>query len=89
VDNSARKFLAKNGYPNIPHSVGHGIGLLVHESPHISISSKEKLKENMIFSVEPGVYIPGTGGIRIEDLVLIKNGKPQLISHARRNIIEL
>jgi Xaa-Pro aminopeptidase len=89
VDRAARNYLTKMGYGNIPHSVGHGIGLEVHEAPHISKNSKEKFKENMVFSVEPGAYLPGIGGVRIEDLVLIKNGKPQLISFSRRNIIEV
>ncbi len=60
------------------HSLGHGIGLEVHEKPSLSKKSKDILKNNMIFSVEPGLYFPW-GGVRIEDLVIIKNGIPQII----------
>ena len=60
------------------HSLGHGIGLEVHESPSLSAKSKDILQNNMVFSVEPGLYFPW-GGIRIEDLVVLENGKPTLI----------
>lgn len=61
------------------HSLGHGIGLEVHEKPSLGIKSKDKLAENMVFSVEPGLYFPQWGGVRIEDLVTIKNGKAQIL----------
>ena len=57
------------------HSLGHGTGLEIHELPNLSPGSKEVLKDNMVFSIEPGVYIKGLGGIRIEDLVYLKKGK--------------
>ena len=53
------------------HGTGHGIGLMVHELPSISTKSEDILKEGMIFTVEPGIYIPGWGGVRIEDMVLV------------------
>ncbi len=66
----------------IPHSLGHGIGLEVHEQPNLSLNSKEVLSEGMVFSIEPGIYLPEFGGVRIEDLfVLEKNGLKQL-THA-------
>ncbi len=89
IDKTARNYILKQNYPNIIHSVGHGIGLEVHENPHISPNSKEVLKNGMIFSIEPGIYIPGFGGVRIEDLVLLRGGKAQLISHSKREIIEV
>lgn len=61
------------------HSLGHGIGLEVHEKPSLSLKSKDILKENMVFSVEPGLYFPKWGGIRIEDLVVIKNSKAKIL----------
>ncbi len=57
------------------HSLGHGTGLEIHELPNLSPNSKDVLKDNMIFSIEPGVYIPKVGGIRIEDLVYLQGGK--------------
>lgn len=75
VDKAARDYIVKNGYPSIPHSLGHGIGLEVHESPSISPLSEEKLTEGMVFSIEPGVYFPGKFGIRIEDLFTLQGGK--------------
>jgi len=78
VDNVARKHLAKAKLDKyFIHSVGHGTGLEVHESPSISPRSTNKLKNGMVFSIEPGVYFPKIGGIRIEDLVYMENGKPE------------
>ena len=57
------------------HSLGHGTGLEIHELPNLSPGSKDILKDNMVFSIEPGVYIPKLGGIRIEDLVYLKEGR--------------
>ncbi len=57
------------------HSLGHGTGLEIHELPNLSPKSKDELKDGMVFSIEPGVYIPKLGGIRIEDLVYLENGK--------------
>ncbi|MCL5666221.1 MAG: M24 family metallopeptidase [Patescibacteria group bacterium] len=56
------------------HSLGHGTGLEIHELPNLSPNSRDILQENMVFSIEPGVYLPRAGGIRIEDLVYFKNG---------------
>ena len=57
------------------HSLGHGTGLEIHELPNLSPKSKDELKNGMVFSIEPGVYMPKVGGIRIEDLVYLKNNK--------------
>lgn len=89
IDKVARDYIVKQGFPNIPHSVGHGVGVEVHESPHLSPNSNDKIKQGMVFSVEPGIYIPNYGGIRIEDLVLVGSKGTELISHANREIIEL
>ncbi len=76
VDLSARQCLEETGYGKyFIHSLGHGTGLDVHESPHIHEQSKEILREGMVFSIEPGIYIPSIGGIRIEDLVYLKNNR--------------
>jgi Xaa-Pro aminopeptidase len=57
------------------HSLGHGTGLEIHELPNLSPNSKDVLQNGMIFSIEPGVYIKGLGGIRIEDLVYLEKGR--------------
>ncbi len=75
VDKAARQFIGSQGYPDIPHSVGHGIGLEVHEHPYLSKNSKEVLREGMVFSIEPGIYLPTFGGVRIEDLFALEKGK--------------
>lgn len=89
VDKVAREYIIKQGFESIPHSLGHGIGIEVHESPRLSPNSKDELKMGMVFSIEPGIYIPGYGGVRIEDLVLLTDKEPVLISNARSEIIEL
>lgn len=72
VDSVARDFLLSKGYPSFPHSLGHGIGLAVHEAPTISPSAESTLQDGMVFSVEPGIYFPDSYGIRIEDLYVIR-----------------
>ena len=89
IDKVARDYIASNNYPNIPYSLGHGIGIEVHEAPHLSPNSNDVIKPGMIFSVEPGIYIEGYGGVRIEDLVLVTKKGIELISHANREIIEV
>lgn len=89
VDHAAREHIESQGFSSIPHSLGHGIGLEVHEKPSISPRSKNELENGMVFSVEPGIYIPGYGGVRIEDLILLTAKGPQIITRANRQIIEL
>lgn len=76
IDRVARDFIAQNGYQKeFIHSTGHGVGLDIHELPRISPKSKTVLKEGMVFSIEPGIYIKNEFGIRIEDVVAVtKNG---------------
>lgn len=89
VDQVAREFIISQGQPSIPHSLGHGIGLQVHEHPRLSPKSEDLLVLGMVFSIEPGIYIPGFGGVRIEDLYVIeKNGIRQL-TKANKELIEL
>lgn len=89
IDKTARNYIISQNFPSIPHSLGHGIGLNVHEDPRLSQSSKSILSIGNVFSIEPGIYIPSFGGIRIEDLVVLTNKGPLLISNANREIIEV
>lgn len=85
-DYAARKSLIDQGYPLIPHAVGHGIGINVHEAPSISPASTEKLAPNMVITIEPGLYIPEQGGIRIEDTVLITEHGYTLLTHSPKKM---
>lgn len=89
VDKTAREYITTQGYPTIPHSLGHGIGIEVHETPRLSPFSKDILRPNMVFSIEPGIYIPGVGGVRIEDIVVLTKNGPQLLTKAKRSLIQL
>jgi Xaa-Pro aminopeptidase len=72
LDAEARSIIRESGYSdNFGHGLGHGVGLEVHESPRISAQSTDKIQENMVVTIEPGIYLPGEGGVRIEDLVLV------------------
>jgi Xaa-Pro aminopeptidase len=85
ADSVARTVIAESGYAEyFGHSLGHGLGLLVHELPRLGQNSKDILKDNMVFTVEPGIYIPGWGGIRIEDTVVMENGKIRSLSTANK-----
>lgn len=86
VDKVARSYITKQGFPTIPHSLGHGIGLEVHESPCLSPNSKDKLSPGMVFSIEPGIYIPNFGGVRIEDLVVLETSGPRLLTKSPRDL---
>ena len=83
VDSAARQYITQEGYGGFfGHSLGHGIGLEVHEEPRISRKEKGRLKAGMIFTVEPGIYLPDRFGIRLEDMVLVAGEKCEVISGA-------
>ncbi len=81
IDDAARGYIKQKGYDEFfGHGTGHGVGLLVHEKPVISWRNKEIIKENMIFTVEPGIYLPGFGGVRIEDMVVAGKMKAEVLT---------
>jgi Xaa-Pro aminopeptidase len=83
ADRFARSVIEEAGYGEaFGHSLGHSLGLAAHEKPNLNKISEDILTENMVFTVEPGIYIPGWGGVRIEDTVLIKNGKISVLSQS-------
>lgn len=89
ADIVARDYIVSQGFPSIPHSLGHGIGLEVHESPRLGPKSKDILQEGMVFSIEPGIYLPGYGGVRIEDLFTIQNNKLVQLTNSPKDFIEM
>lgn len=73
VDRAARSVIAEAGYGEyFGHALGHGVGLAVHEEPRVSSRSRKKLQAGMVITIEPGIYIPGWGGIRLEDMVVVR-----------------
>ncbi len=85
ADSSARTFIEQAGYGEaFGHALGHGVGLAPHESPRLGPASTEPLTSGMVFTVEPGIYLPGWGGVRIEDTVIMEDGKTKAISKARK-----
>ncbi|CAN5123440.1 aminopeptidase P family protein [soil metagenome] len=87
IDKAARSYILDNNFPSIPHGLGHGIGLEVHEAPHLSPLSKEHLTEGMVFSIEPGIYFPHQGSTRIEDLFTIQHNKLQQLTKSSKEIL--
>ncbi len=82
IDQEARNFLKKNDLDKLfNHSLGHGIGLEVHEAPAISLKNSSVLQEGMIFTIEPGVYFPGQFGIRVEDMILVTSSGCKILSN--------
>jgi Xaa-Pro aminopeptidase len=85
ADSVAREIIQKAGYGEaFGHSLGHGVGLAEHEFPRLGPGSNEILSDGMVFTVEPGIYLSGWGGVRIEDTVVMENGKAVKLTHARK-----
>jgi len=87
VDKVARDIITKEGYGQyFLNRTGHGIGLAVHEAPYIKGGNKQILKTGMCFSVEPGIYIPGKFGMRVEDIVMVDGDKARVFNNSRREM---
>jgi Xaa-Pro aminopeptidase len=85
ADSLARTVIEQGGYgENFGHGLGHGIGLAAHEAPRLGRGSEDVLVEGMVFTIEPGIYINGWGGVRIEDVVVLEQGRVNVLSKAKK-----
>ncbi len=90
LDAVARNHIRQHGYDKyFRHSLGHGIGLQIHEQPRISVQSTATLETGNVITIEPGVYIPNYGGVRIEDDVVIVDGSCEVLNRSSKELIVL
>ena len=87
VDRACRDIIKAAGYGDyFVHSTGHGIGLDVHELPYAATTGSGELAEGMTLTIEPGIYVPGKGGVRIEDTLIITSGEPEIITKVSKEL---
>ncbi len=87
ADYLARSVIEQTGYGEaFGHGLGHGVGLATHESPTLNPSSSDSLADGMVFTIEPGIYLAGQGGVRIEDMVVLEKGKAKVLTKARKDL---
>ena len=90
ADAAARDVIEAAGFGDyFGHGLGHGVGLDVHELPRLSVESTEMLATGNVTSVEPGIYVPGQGGIRIEDLVVVRDSGPEILTTFTKELVTL
>jgi Xaa-Pro aminopeptidase len=87
IDSAAREIISRAGYGEFfGHGTGHGVGLAVHEPPTLSPRGSGVVKEGMVFSIEPGIYLPGWGGVRLEDLVLVTGRGCEVLTYLSKEL---
>jgi Xaa-Pro dipeptidase len=87
VDDAARGVITEAGYGQyFVHRTGHGMGVEVHEQPYLTSTSQTILENGMVFSIEPGIYLPGRFGIRLEDIVILREDGPEIFSELSRDV---
>ena len=90
IDRVARDIIQKAGYGNcFGHGLGHSVGLFIHENPRLSPKEDGIILENMIETVEPGIYVEGFAGVRIEDMVLVTKNGCENLTQSPKQLIEL
>jgi Xaa-Pro aminopeptidase len=90
VDQAAREVLGKAGLGRyFTHSTGHGVGLEIHEPPRLGQGQNQELRPGMVITVEPGVYVPGVGGVRIEDMVVVTDHGRQVLTPVTKELITI
>lgn len=90
IDNLVRQYIVDQGYGEyFIHGTGHGVGLEIHELPNINKRGTNVLENGMIFTIEPGIYIPGKGGVRIEDTVVLTENGARALNGVRKQLIEI
>jgi Xaa-Pro aminopeptidase len=88
TDAAARDLITAAGFgENFGHGLGHGVGIDVHEAPALAATSTDTLVANNVVTIEPGIYLDGTGGIRIEDLVIVTDGEPEILSSFPKELV--
>jgi len=84
VDRAAREVIKESGHDDhFPHKTGHGLGLELHEDPSVSVANDQPLEPGMVFAVEPAIYLEGYGGARVEDVVLVTESGPEVLTDMR------
>ncbi len=87
VDAAARNVITEDGYGEFfVHRTGHGLGIDIHEPPYITATSEVVLDEGMVFSIEPGIYLQGKFGVRLEEIVILRTDGPEILSELSRNL---